>query len=142
MRIFRSLAMGAATALGLAACQMPVSIDTPPLPVSLTASGQALATEGTSVVAVRSFLNVGENRVRIEDLIGARCTVESPYFKPMTFSTPQKIALPSLGARDPEARVTCRHNGERQSQALACFVLRGAPDACSFADVSIIFGRK
>ena len=127
--------------LALAACQMPVSIDTPPLVPVLNVSGKAIDVEGSADVEVRTFLNVGEKRVWLEDLIGARCTLESRYFNALTFQSPQKLQLPALEDNTPHAKVTCSYNGETLSRAMTCYKMRGKNTNCQFADVSLIFAR-
>ncbi len=135
-------------ALALAGC-FPVSIDTPPVPVTLTAQGRAAATNHMSLTKIRTFLNVGENRVWIEDLVGVPCRIESENYR-VDIVTPAILALPTVGMETPPVTATCEYNGETVSRTNGCyFTGNNAPNVsnadprgkCTHADFSLTFGN-
>lgn len=132
------LVLGSCLVFGCA----PAKITQPPITPTLTSYGESLGFSGYESVEIRTFENVGKNRVWLEDAIGVQCQLQGKAYS-VNFTTPAKVNLPvgALGSV-PEGQLKCTFDGETLKRPVGCnFTLRGNPNVCSYADVSLIFKR-
>lgn len=101
-----------AAVLTLAACAAP---ELPALSSVTATTDRGLAARGTSsfTVSTRAPGVFGPAEVA-----GIPCTLEAPGFR-AAFTTPATVAVPNLGARQPEAMLTCTRGNATQSLTLA-----------------------
>lgn len=111
----------ATVALALAACAAPAP--QAPAPVVATAD-RGLAARGTTSLAVRSQ---APGLFGLAEVAGAACTLAAPGFR-ATFTTPATVEVPDLGARQPEAELTCTQGARSQSLRLAPVNLTAAAE--------------
>lgn len=101
-----------ATLTALAACAAPAPRT--PAPV-VAAADRGLAARGTTSLAVRT------QAPRVfgpAEVAGVACTLAAPGFR-AAFTAPATVEVPNLGARQPEAVLTCIRGARTQSLTLA-----------------------
>lgn len=121
----------------------PAKITQPPVGVHLTAAGRSLEISGYENVAIRTFENVGKNRVWLEDAVGVQCDLKSIAYQASGIRTPAYVSVPVGKLGDiPDGTLSCTLNGETVEYRISCSsTLRGAPDVCTYSNASVIFER-
>ena len=136
------LALVGTSLLAISSCgAMPSKITTDPINARPTELVSGLTPVSSARIDVRSFENVGENRVWLEERTGAVCSFNSSEFT-VSVTTPGAIAVPLYSDRTSAVTYSCTYDGETVSGVLNCYFSGNDQSVCSYGDrVSALFKK-
>ncbi len=135
------------TLIFLAGC-IPEPVTGPVAMATLTSTGRAATANGSNLITIRTFKDVGINRVWTEDRVGVSCTVRHPYYSAQ-FTAPARVQVPVFPGVSQKFEAICTDEGKTATRSNACYYGGGeqgsftdpATGECLRSNLSVIFGK-